>query len=46
MADAPPPATSFLGKFTVLNGAARELWLTFAVKLLSISALHRDQHHA
>ncbi len=38
MADPQPPATSFLGKFTVLNGAARELWLTFAVKLLSISA--------
>ena len=39
MADPQSPATSFLGKFTVLQGAARELWLTFAVKLLSISAL-------
>jgi len=38
MANPPPAATSFLGKFTVLNGAARELWLTFAVKLLSCAA--------
>ena len=38
MADASQPATSFLGKFTVLFGAARELWLTFAVKLLSFAA--------
>lgn len=38
MADSPQPATSFLGKFTVLKGAARELWLTFAVKLLSYAA--------
>ena len=38
MADTPQPATSFLGKFTVLLGAARELWLTFAVKLLSYAA--------
>jgi MFS family permease len=28
----------FLGKFTVLKGAARELWITFAVKLLVIAA--------
>lgn len=38
MADATHPAPSFLGKFTVLFGAARELWLTFAVKLLSYAA--------
>jgi len=38
MADPHQPATSFLGKFTVLNGAARELWLTFAVKLLGFAA--------
>jgi MFS family permease len=38
MADPHQPAASFLGKFTVLNGAARELWLTFAVKLLSFAA--------
>ncbi|MGA3284732.1 MAG: MFS transporter [Verrucomicrobiota bacterium] len=29
---------SLLGKFTVLKGAARELWLVFAVKLLVIAA--------
>jgi MFS family permease len=28
----------FVGKFTVLKGAARELWVTFAVKLLVIAA--------
>jgi MFS family permease len=28
----------FLGKFTVLKGAARELWITFVVKLLVIAA--------
>jgi MFS family permease len=28
----------FLAKFTVLKGAQRELWLTFAIKLLIISA--------
>ncbi len=38
MADANQPAESFIGKFTVLFGAARELWLTFAVKLLSFAA--------
>src|SRR5438105_4785966 len=30
--------TSFLQKFTVLKGAERELWLTFAIKLLSVAA--------
>lgn len=30
--------SSFLGKFTVLNGAARELWLTFLIKFLSYAA--------
>jgi MFS family permease len=38
---APVEATGFLGflaKFTVLKGAQRELWLTFAIKLLIISA--------
>ena len=38
MADPQQPARSFIGKFTVLIGAARELWLTFAVKLLSYAA--------
>jgi len=38
MPDANQPAESFIGKFTVLFGAARELWLTFAVKLLSFAA--------
>lgn len=28
----------FIGKFTVLKGAVRELWITFAVKLLGILA--------
>jgi MFS family permease len=32
------PATAFLRKFTVLNGAARELWITFIVKFLSVAA--------
>src|SRR5260370_474945 len=38
---APVAATGlrgFLAKFTVLKGAQRELWLTFAIKLLIISA--------
>jgi MFS family permease len=38
---APVVATGFLGflaKFTVLKGAQRELWLTFLIKLLIISA--------
>lgn len=30
--------TGFLSKFTVLKGAARELWITFVVKLLVIAA--------
>ena len=29
---------TFLSKFTVLNGAARELWLAFALKLLNFAA--------
>jgi hypothetical protein len=32
------PSAGFLAKFTVLKGAARELWLVFAVKLLGIAA--------
>jgi len=35
---APIEATGFLAKFTVLKGAERELWLTFLIKLLIISA--------
>src|SRR5437899_5417345 len=35
---APVGATGFLAKFTVLKGAERELWLTFLIKLLIISA--------
>jgi MFS family permease len=38
MAEPQQAAAGFLGKFTVLSGAARELWLTFAVKLLSFAA--------
>ncbi|MBX3736466.1 MAG: MFS transporter [Candidatus Didemnitutus sp.] len=34
----PSPVANFLGKFTVLNGASRELWLTFAIKLLNFAA--------
>ncbi len=29
---------SFLGRFLVLKGAARELWITFAVKFLGMTA--------
>src|SRR5437899_4737333 len=35
---APVGAAVFLAKFTVLKGAERELWLTFLIKLLIISA--------
>jgi len=38
MADANQPAESFIGKFTVLFGAARELWITFALKFLNFAA--------
>jgi MFS family permease len=38
MTETRQPATSFLGKFTVLNGAARELWLVFVLKLLNFAA--------
>ncbi len=31
----PPPATSFIGQFAVLVGAVRELWIVFAIVLLS-----------
>ncbi len=31
-------ATGFLGKFTVLKGAARELWITFTVKFVAVAA--------
>ena len=31
-------AGGFLGKFLVLKGAARELWLTFIIKFLSVAA--------
>jgi MFS family permease len=30
--------SSFIGRFTVLKGAARELWLVFLIKFLSIAA--------
>ena len=38
MADDPQAPAGFLGRFTVLKGAARELWLVFAIKLLGIAA--------
>lgn len=31
-------ATSFIGRFMVLRGAIRELWIVFAIKLLAIMA--------
>ena len=37
-AQSAPQAPSFLGKFLVLRGAVRELWIVFAVKLLGIVA--------
>lgn len=37
-AQAKTAGARFLGKFTVLRGAARELWVIFAVKLLVIAA--------
>ena len=38
MAATRQPTAGFLGKFTVLHGAARELWITFFVKLLNFAA--------
>ncbi len=38
MAAAAEAPNSFLGKFLVLKGAARELWITFAVKFLGLMA--------
>jgi len=38
MAEPAPGLSSFLGKFLVLRSAARELWLTFAVKFLGVMA--------
>jgi MFS family permease len=38
MADHRLAIRSFLGKFTVMRGAGRELWLTFLAKLLVIAA--------
>lgn len=38
MTDSQQPAPGFFGKFTVLNGAARELWLVFVLKLLNFAA--------
>src|SRR5262245_60869631 len=38
MADPQKSEPSLIEKFTVLFGAERELWLTFAVKLLSYAA--------
>ena len=38
MAAAQNFVANFFRKFTVLNGAARELWLTFAIKVLNYAA--------
>ena len=38
MAEATRASEGFIGKFLVLNGAARELWLTFLIKFLSVAA--------
>jgi MFS family permease len=37
-AEPKPAFARFLGKFTVLFGAARELWLVFAIKIVTIAA--------
>lgn len=34
----PAVRSTFLGKFAVMNGAARELWLVFAIKLVAFAA--------
>ena len=38
MAAAQNSVANFFSKFNVLNGAARELWLTFAIKFLNFAA--------
>ena len=38
MADAAQVRPGFLGKFLVLKGASRELWITFGVKFLGVMA--------
>src|SRR5436190_13833769 len=36
--DNPSALARFFGKFTVLKGATRELWLVFAIKFLAVAA--------
>jgi MFS family permease len=36
--DPPSALARFFGKFTVLKGATRELWLVFAIKFLAVAA--------
>ena len=38
MGDTAQARAGFVGKFSVMGGAARELWITFAAKLLVIAA--------
>ena len=38
MADVRDENLTFLGRFTVLRGAARELWIIFGAKFLAILA--------
>lgn len=38
MPDIAKGVVSFLGRFTVLRGAMRELWITFAIKMLAVAA--------
>lgn len=38
MADSATPSAGFLGKFLVMRGASRELWITFVVKFLGVMA--------
>jgi len=38
MAASEPPKLGWVSRFTVLSGAVRELWITFAVKLIGILA--------
>src|SRR5207248_7683397 len=36
--DAPNAVAGFFGRFAVLKGAPRELWLVFAIKFLAVAA--------
>lgn len=38
MADQSSPHVSFIGRFAAMKGAAPELWVTYAIKLIAIQA--------